>query len=146
MKEYVAGFLFVESFLSNLSVVLIKKNKPAWQKSFLNGVGGKIEEGETPSQAMFREFEEETGLRVHDWREFCVLTAKDASWRVHFFSSFIKRKTLRMSFPILQQKTAEFVCWYDSDEIDRLHTINNLTWLVPMAKAKSPVIAEVKEV
>jgi 8-oxo-dGTP diphosphatase len=43
-------------------VVLIKKNRPENQKGLLNGVGGRIEENETPFEAMAREFEEETGM------------------------------------------------------------------------------------
>lgn len=63
--EYVAGFLFSPSMNS---VVLIQKNKPEWQAGKLNGVGGKVEAGETPEQAMTREFEEEAGAHVEGWR------------------------------------------------------------------------------
>jgi 8-oxo-dGTP diphosphatase len=42
--QYVLGFLFDPS---QKDVVLIKKLKPEWQKGKLNGVGGKIEEGES---------------------------------------------------------------------------------------------------
>lgn len=64
--EYVCGFMFQSHFGT---VVLIRKNKPEWQKGKLNGVGGKIEPGEQPIQAMVREFEEETGFRteVDEW-------------------------------------------------------------------------------
>jgi 8-oxo-dGTP diphosphatase len=60
MNYYVAGFLF-DSKREN--VVLIRKNKPEWQADKLNGVGGKIEDGEVPAAAMFREFTEEDRLR-----------------------------------------------------------------------------------
>lgn len=56
--NYVAGFLFSENLLS---VALIRKEKPAWQKGCLNAIGGKIEENETPFEAMKREFTEEAG-------------------------------------------------------------------------------------
>ncbi len=59
--NYVAGFLF-EPYMER--VVLIQKEKPTWQKGRLNGVGGKMELGETPLQAMQREFREETGLDI----------------------------------------------------------------------------------
>jgi 8-oxo-dGTP pyrophosphatase MutT (NUDIX family) len=32
-----------------IEVLLIEKQKPAWQRGKLNGVGGKIEPGENPS-------------------------------------------------------------------------------------------------
>ena len=59
VKRYVVGFLLN---YDRTQVVLIRKNRPAWQAGHLNGVGGKIEMGETPIEAMTREFEEETGL------------------------------------------------------------------------------------
>ena len=57
-KTYVAGFLFSPD---RSRVLLIRKNRPAWQAGKLNGLGGKIEPGETPPQAMRREFREEQG-------------------------------------------------------------------------------------
>ena len=58
---YVVGFLFNPDMTE---VVLIKKNRPDWQKGLLNGVGGKIESGEDPITAMIREFKEETGIKL----------------------------------------------------------------------------------
>jgi len=59
MKHYVIGFVFDQKMGK---VVLIVKNRPAWQAGLLNGVGGHIEVGETPIAAMVREFEEEAGV------------------------------------------------------------------------------------
>ena len=42
--RYVLGFLFRDNCTS---VVLIRKDKPRWQAGLLNGVGGKINDGET---------------------------------------------------------------------------------------------------
>lgn len=61
MTSYVLGFAFSED---DRSVLLILKNRPAFQAGKWNGVGGKIEPSETAQQAMVREFREETGL---DW-------------------------------------------------------------------------------
>ena len=61
MQEYVVGFLFDEDArryhkTGHGNVVLIEKNRPAWQAGRLNGVGGHIEIGETPDEAISREF------------------------------------------------------------------------------------------
>lgn len=77
-QQYVCGFLFNQD---RTAVVLVRKNKPAWQAGKLNGVGGKIEQighrpgeqrTESPQEAMAREFSEEAGVLVlpHDWRLF----------------------------------------------------------------------------
>lgn len=59
MKNYVLGFAFDQS---GHQVLLIHKNRPTFQAGLWNGVGGKIEAGESPLKAMLREFHEETGL------------------------------------------------------------------------------------
>ena len=67
--SYVVGLMFNKSMSQ---VALIRKQKPKWQAGLLNGIGGKIEDGETGLDAMRREFYEETGahtLRV-DWYPF----------------------------------------------------------------------------
>lgn len=66
MTHYVLGFAFDDLG----RVALIQKEKPAWQKGRWNGVGGKVEEDETPTQAMVREFHEETGVLLSSdkWR------------------------------------------------------------------------------
>lgn len=58
-QEYVVSFIFTPSMAK---VWLIEKLKPEWQKGLLNGIGGKIEEGELPLEAAYRELKEEAGL------------------------------------------------------------------------------------
>jgi 8-oxo-dGTP pyrophosphatase MutT (NUDIX family) len=48
--------------------VLIKKNKPSFLKDFFCPVGGKIELGETPLEGIKREFKEEAGVTINDWK------------------------------------------------------------------------------
>ena len=80
MTEYVAGF-FTSPYGDQ--VALVRKEKPAWQKGRLNAIGGKIESGETPADAMRREFLEEAGLDVSDWKHFVTLTGIRGDWRVY---------------------------------------------------------------
>lgn len=60
MDKYVLGLAFDDLG----RIALIKKLKPEWQKDRWNGIGGKVEEGEAPIDAMTREFREETGVTI----------------------------------------------------------------------------------
>lgn len=84
-QKYVVGFLFSAD---RRHVALIRKNKPAWQAGKLNGVGGKIEPGESAYEAMIREFSEETGVTVFNdrWTCFSVLTGD--GFEIDFFVAF----------------------------------------------------------
>lgn len=95
MKSYVLGFAFNAD---HDYVVLIRKNKPEWQKGNLNGVGGKIEPEETPPAAMAREFKEETGLITDstDWKEVGKMSGE--GWECFVFTmtddSLMEAKTM----------------------------------------------------
>ena len=65
--KYVLGFVFNESLDK---IALIRKNRPAWQKGLLNGIGGKIEADELTLDAMTREFEEETSCSIDNYKWF----------------------------------------------------------------------------
>lgn len=83
MTRYVAGLLFSPE---GSTVVLVRKNRPAWQAGRLNAVGGKIEADETPAAAMRREFREEAGLDIADWQAVAVLSGD--GFEVHFYAAF----------------------------------------------------------
>lgn len=122
MKRYVAGFLFSEDFER---VALIKKNRPDWQKGKLNGIGGHIEEPESPIEAMTREFLEETGATELEWIKFALLYEVDV-FDLHFFcgvGDLTKVKT----------KTDEEIEIIRVDELKEYDTIENLSWLVDLA-------------
>jgi len=57
MTKYAVGFCFDFGWQN---VLLIHKQRPEWQRGKLNGLGGHVREGESPSRAMAREFGEET--------------------------------------------------------------------------------------
>ena len=86
MNRYVVGFAFNKV---GDQVVLIKKNRPAWQSGLLNGIGGHIEETDkTALDAMIREFEEETSVLTSpkDWNTLCSLSNTiSQKWVVFFF-------------------------------------------------------------
>ena len=81
MKHYTIGFVFNKA---KDAVLLIKKRKPSWQAGYWNAPGGKIEQNETPLQAICREFREETGV-VHAFEH--ALTFVCPSGTVFVFSA-----------------------------------------------------------
>jgi 8-oxo-dGTP pyrophosphatase MutT (NUDIX family) len=91
-RPMVVGFAFyqLQSDLHLWSVVLMKKKRPDFQSGKLNGVGGKVELGESPSRAMVREFEEETGVYVprEKWVHFHSEKHPDNAL-VHFYSTLL---------------------------------------------------------
>lgn len=131
--DYVAGFLFSIDWET---VLLIEKNKPDWQRGRLNGVGGKIEPGESPIAAMSREFEEEAGISPAIWCRFCSLTGED--WRVHFF--------VANGYPHLaRQMTGERLHVVETKRLLEYPILPNLKWLVPMAEEGWSLRADVSD-
>ena len=60
-QHYVLGLLFRGCYSG---VVLIEKTKPQWQAGLLNGIGGKVEPGESAFDAATRELREELDVSV----------------------------------------------------------------------------------
>lgn len=125
MTRYVAGFFF-DPNLDN--VWLIRKQKPDWQKDLLNGVGGKIEENEGPISAMVREFHEEAGMFIYDWKKFCVIEGNN--WQVTFFYSIAQDDR---HYNKVRTLTDEVLHSIEAADVIYRKTISNLRWLIPMA-------------
>lgn len=129
VKEYVLGFLF--NFIGS-AVVLIEHQK--FEK--LNGVGGHREHGETPEEAMEREFLEETGTLVarSNWRQIGVMEGPD--YRIVCFAARAPFEGLRV-----QTQKEGLVRWYWLNELwSGYPLMENLSWLIPIAK--DPSVAE----
>lgn len=134
-QNWVLGFYFDKE---RKNLVVIEKQSPEWQKDFWNGIGGKIESNETEGHAMFREFYEETGVKVHDWTHFATIIGNN--YQVFCFVSFgeiEKCKTQtneRMGF-------LEWEKWLLQPKSFKV--IPNLKWLIPLSldnNVKFPVI------
>lgn len=123
MIRYVIGFLFSED---GRNVALIRKNKPQWQAGLLNGIGGKIEEGETSLQAMHREFLEEAGVQDVDWEAITVV-------RNEHFSLEIFRAFSEEVWNVASQEE-EQVGIYGVRTLNtpEAPTVDNLRWIIPM--------------
>ena len=119
--HYALGFIVCGEW-----VLLIRKQRPTWQKGRLNGVGGHVEPGETYLEALIREVKEEVGIetRPEEWRHFATLEGKD--YRCLCFVAESER--------IFQARAM-------TDEVPGIYYVHNLTeqalpsvrYLVPMA-------------
>ena len=129
MKLMVCGFLFNEN---KTHVALIQKNKPEWQRSLFNGIGGHVEDGEVSWDAMEREFEEETGVNIKKWSRFAQGDSvnKNES-RVLFWRGFSDKV-----FNV-ETKTDEEVVVVELKARDFQRCIPNLSWLIPLALDKT---------
>lgn len=130
MKRYVCGFLFSPG---EQYVLLIQKNKPDWQKGFLNGIGGKIEQWESPSQAMKREFHEEVNFFIAGWKYFFTVSNFEKGYQVYFFHLTCSKEDmewLKINNTISIDEGT--ISWHLVKDIANLKTIPNLKWLIPM--------------
>lgn len=138
--HYVVGFMF-NSSLSQ--VVLIRKQKPAWQAGLLNGVGGKVEEGENCFDSMIREFKEETGRETtrEEWTRFAETngTSKGKSgepgqkFRIDFFHT--RGVNLLHLINPEEPTTGERIEIIYTKDVNpnRVGMIDNLAWLIALA-------------
>lgn len=122
-QSYVCGFMFS---LDLRRVALIRKNRPEWQKGKLNGIGGKIEPGESAYDAMAREFLEETGVdERYTWNNVITLDlARGGS--IYIFACASAK------IDHLSSVTDELVMVYDVKDLQLLGTMPNVQWIVPM--------------
>lgn len=128
VTHYVLGFLFDEG---RDHVLLIQKRRPAWQFGRLNGIGGKIEAGETPLQAMARECEEEAGLTDLDWQHTATLIGQ--TFHVEVFAAF------SLAAFYAQQKTDETLRIFPHRNLPEGRIMPNLPLLIALALDESGV-------
>lgn len=124
--KMVCGFLF-----SPTHVLLVRKTHPSWQVGLLNGVGGKMENKETPIEAMRREFQEEAGFaKPLDWNIFATEYEETQKALIYFFKA-------ECEVPIAVPRhndTGEPLEWLPLQTIhDMRDKIGNLSWLIPLA-------------
>jgi 8-oxo-dGTP diphosphatase len=131
--EYVLGFAFNPQ---RTHVMLMEKRRPKWQGGLINGIGGHIENHETPADAMRRESREETKIDFLEWKLFVQLRGRDIrgnnpsnTFQVHCYSDF------SVNFRQVKTMTDERVIRFPLKQLmePKNRVIPNLTWLIPMA-------------
>lgn len=124
-QNYVVGFAFSTD---RSKVVLIRKNRPAWQAGKLNGVGGKFEPDEDGHTCMCREFLEETGVETtpDDWHYYTKVVGRDGD--VYFYRMFDDKA---LSATTNSDEPVEIIP-VDFAAI-RQEGLSNLVWLIGIA-------------
>jgi 8-oxo-dGTP diphosphatase len=123
---YVLGFAFDGEW-----VLLLQKQRPAWQAGKLNGIGGKIEPGEAPLDAMRREFFEETGVVSADWTPVAVIDG--GGYTLHVFASY--DTPLQLARTVTDEELTQLsVHQLEAAERCDMPQIPNVRWLVAMAR------------
>ncbi len=124
MQRYVVGFIFSPDFEK---VVLIRKDRPEWQRGLLNGIGGKVEPYEDELTAMVRECSEETGINIpqEKWTRFAHFVNEHAVIDFYFVKSEL--------WHLARTMETEMVAYYLTYTLPALSTIPNLQWLIPLA-------------
>jgi 8-oxo-dGTP diphosphatase len=133
MTAYVAGFLIDRHART---VAVVRKRKPQWQAGRLNGIGGKVEPGETASEAMRREFNEEAGVDIGSWSHYATV---EGDWgSVEFFRAWGDVWLVRT----MEEEPIEV---HRLDDFPYGEALPNLSWLIPLAlytyDAYAPVVA-----
>jgi 8-oxo-dGTP diphosphatase len=128
MVRYVLGFAFTKGLGA---VLLLNKKRPARLAGKLNGIGGHIEPGEEPLDAMRREFREESGLVVNDWTPVAVLdgSAGGELREMHVFATFEDRIFEAQS---MTDEEVEVAFLELQGALDA--AFPNVPWLVAMSK------------
>ena len=136
VKKYVLGFMFNPEATS---VLLIRKNRPDWQRGLLNGIGGKVNEFETPMNAIIREFREETGVDVgENWDCRILLMNRIISYNIWIFSVFSKE------IHHADALTDESLSLVPVSLIPSMNeVIPNLKWMIPLILDKTISMSEV---
>lgn len=133
MVDYVTGLLFSPD---RKMVALIHKQQPLRQCGRVNGLGGKVENGESPQQAISREVHEEAGILVppESWTTFACIDRTPGDFVTCLFAysgKIFRAKTMESErvelFPVGQ--LPENVIW-------------NLRWLIPLAQDPALEFAE----
>jgi len=131
MKAMTVGFIF-DHHLAN--VLLIKKNRPEWQKGYYNGVGGHLElkemsEGDWAG-SWCREVSEEVGLVLSRLRVIQIgrIVVNDIIVIVYAY-----KLSEDGSEGSVQKMTDEIPRWFDPKLIV-LPIIENLSFFIPFAR------------
>ncbi|MCL4384659.1 NUDIX domain-containing protein [Patescibacteria group bacterium] len=128
IKRMVLGFVFSED-LEEVLLIQRKNAKQAWQNGRDNGLGGKIEAGESAVKAMQREFEEESGYVIDGWVTAGSMGGR--GWNVEIFGA----KTNLIPRKINLETREGWVRWVACNQLPET-IIDNLAVFIPLLRYK----------
>jgi 8-oxo-dGTP diphosphatase len=126
MKHYVLGLIFNEPVTK---VLLIQKLRPEWQKGRWNGIGGKVEKGESPAEAMARENKEESGMTELTFVQRGTFICPGGT----VFVFMARTETVNIQF---DQKEDELLMEMRLDSLPE-RMMANLQWIIPLCLANT---------
>jgi len=74
---------------NNGKILMLYRNKRENNKRFYRGVGGKVEQGESPIECVKREVREEAGVEINPiWRGIVTFSKPSSQdWEAHIFTA-----------------------------------------------------------
>jgi len=126
MERYVVGFAFNKDAGE---ILLVKKLRPRWMRGLLNGIGGHIEKGEPPLDAMKRECKEETGITQITWIYKGIMNGTNndmKSFECHIFYAHSQ------NIYRYRQIEDEQLGIYQVSNLQREQMISNTRFLIPL--------------
>lgn len=121
--KYVVGFA-----IDGQNILLLKKNRgPEFLIGKLNGVGGKVEPGESFQEAMEREFIEETSCPYNlEWRY--ALELEYSNCIIQFFYSITGLKSNNVTLIAEDEE----LFWFNVLDDDKDELVQNLNFILPL--------------
>lgn len=140
--SFTVGFVFSPDLETVMLIEKDTSDKPSqkWQDGLLNGVGGKIENGESAKECMIRECHEEFGVYIENWYELgniiyrkgVVSDDDDNLISLHVYRTVVDYDTF---YSIHQTGREKPVPVKLTELLDRtVRVVPNLEWIIPAAR------------
>lgn len=145
MTRYVVGF----AFWRDKVLLLLKKKGPVYVVGKLNGVGGKIEEGENVISAMAREFGEETGVETWPslWSHAAVMYGDASEGNDYELNILFTYLPDVGEFDNIKnpESTGEDLSWIELDGFENRGIVENLKWIIPLCLDRTTPFLKIYE-
>jgi 8-oxo-dGTP pyrophosphatase MutT (NUDIX family) len=124
---------------TDFELILVEKDKPAWQRMRYNLPGGKIEENELPEQAAIRECFEETGIAAANCIEKGIICGGNCPTQGSDFTIYCYQMTGIAQYKLgPHESETQKVFWAKWSEVkDDERLMPNLRVAIPMMVANS---------